>query len=70
VYVEGSDRDTTTTEKKGALDVSTFATLVVAFSAIALVGTVGTAVSLFYEDYALLAGFWVVIIVASGFFGF
>eukprot|EP01023_Acetabularia_acetabulum_P053964 TRINITY_DN605_c2_g1_i2.p2 TRINITY_DN605_c2_g1~~TRINITY_DN605_c2_g1_i2.p2 ORF type:complete len:351 (-),score=53.35 TRINITY_DN605_c2_g1_i2:268-1320(-) len=71
VYVEGSDKDSSgSSESQSPVDVSTFATLVVAFSAVALIGTVGTAVSLFYEDYVLLGGFWAVILVFGGFFGY
>eukprot|EP01025_Chloroclados_australasicus_P054092 TRINITY_DN640_c0_g1_i1.p1 TRINITY_DN640_c0_g1~~TRINITY_DN640_c0_g1_i1.p1 ORF type:complete len:310 (-),score=54.91 TRINITY_DN640_c0_g1_i1:235-1164(-) len=63
MYVEGG-------EEKGAFDVSSFATLVVSFTAVTLIGTVGTAVSLFYEDYVLLGLFWAVLVAVCGFFGF
>lgn len=66
VYLEGSDRD----ETVSPAGLSTAVTLTAAITAFAVVATAGTATALYFEDYILLGGFWVLMIGAGGYFAF
>jgi hypothetical protein len=55
VYTQNTDSDETGTNTS----ISTAATLTAAITGFAIIASVGTATSLYFEDYLLLGGFWV-----------
>jgi hypothetical protein len=65
VYVQGSEQDASSGD-----GLSTALTLSVAISCFAIIATAGTATALFYEDFVLLGGFWLLMLVAGGYFAY
>ena len=68
VYTQGSDVDDGTGSAPQTL--STVLTFTVAIAAFAITATAGTATALYYEDYVLLGGFWLLLAMGGTYFGF